>query len=202
MITFLEGVLVERHPTRAVVACGGVGYEVAIPLSTFDRLPEQGAACRILTRLIVREDAHLLFGFASQSERALFDLLLVVSRVGPKLALAVLSGLSVPQIRQAIAFQDAAMLASVPGVGRKTAERIVVELKDRIEKGMTTAEGLIVGRGGQRGGPMEEAMAALIALGYTRSEAQEAVAHAARDLGGKQPSTEDVVRAALAAAVS
>jgi Holliday junction DNA helicase RuvA len=201
MITFLEGTLVERHPTRVVIACGGVGYELAIPLSTFDRLPEQGQTCRILTRLIVREDAHLLFGFASRPERALFDLLLVVSRVGPKLALAVLSGLSVTQIRQAIAFQDAAMLASVPGLGRKTAERIVVELKDRIEKGIAGAEPMIPGKGAQRVGPMDEAMAALVALGYSRAEAQEAVAQAVRNIGGTA-STEDVVRAALTATVT
>lgn len=201
MITFLEGVLVERHPARAVIACAGVGYEVAIPLSTFDHLPEEGQTCRILTRLIVREDAHLLFGFASPSERALFDLLLVVSRVGPKLALAVLSGLSVPQIRQAIAFQDAAMLASIPGCGRKTAERIVVELKDRIEKGAAVVDGVAVGKGGTRGGPLEEAMAALMALGYSRPEAQEAVSQAAKEMSGAPASTEEVVRAALTVAV-
>jgi len=201
VITFLEGVLIERRPARAVIACAGVGYEVAIPLSTFDRLPEEGQSCRILTRLIVREDAHLLFGFASPSERTLFDLLLLVSRVGPKLGLAILSGLSVPQIRQAIAFQDAAMLASVPGCGRKTAERIVVELKDRIEKGTVAADGYIAGKGGTRGGPLEEAMSALMALGYSRPEAQEAVSHAAKEMGGASASTEDVVRAALTAVV-
>jgi Holliday junction DNA helicase RuvA len=202
MITFLEGTLVERHPTRIVIACGGVGYELAIPLSTFDRLPEQGQTCRILTRLIVREDAHLLFGFASRPERALFDLLLVVSRVGPKIALAVLSGLSVTQIRQAIAFQDAAMLASVPGLGRKTAERIVVELKDRIDKGIAGAEPMMPGQGAQRRvGPMDEAMAALVALGYSRAEAQDAVTQAVRNIGGTA-STEDVVRAALTATVT
>ena len=202
MITFLEGILVERQPNRAVIVCGGVGYELAIPLSTFDHLPEAGQSYRILTRLIVREDAHLLFGFASRSERALFDLLLVVSRVGPKLALAVLSGLSVTQIRQAIAFQDAAMLASIPGCGLKTAERIVVELKDRIAKGTTGAERWAPSKGKARSGPLEEAMAALMALGYSRPEAQEAVSQAAKDLGGAATSTEDVVRAALTAVVT
>jgi Holliday junction DNA helicase RuvA len=194
--------LVERTPTRAVVSCGGVGYELAIPLSTFDRLPEQGQSCRVLTRLIVREDAHLLFGFASHSERALFDLLLVVSRVGPKLALSVLSGLTVTQIRQAIAFQDAAMLASVPGCGRKTAERIVVELKDRIEKGTGVTDSFVSGKTARRGGPLDEAMAALMALGYSRTEAQEAVTQAAKEVDGARASTEEVVRVALTAAVA
>jgi Holliday junction DNA helicase RuvA len=200
VITFLEGILVERLPSRAVISCGGVGYDVAIPLSTFDRLPAEGETCRILTRLIVREDAHLLFGFASREERALFDLLLLVSRVGPKLALAVLSGLSVSQIRQAIAFQDAAMLSSVSGLGRRTAERIVVELKDKIEKGTVVAEGWPASRVGRGAGVMEEAMAALVALGYSRPEAQEAIANAVKESGQPPQSTEEAVRAALTAA--
>jgi Holliday junction DNA helicase RuvA len=199
VITFLEGTLVERLPSRAVISCGGVGYDVAIPLSTFDRLPLEGETCRILTRLIVREDAHLLFGFASREERALFDLLLLVSRVGPKLALAVLSGLSVPQIRQAIAFQDSAMLASVSGLGRKTAERIVVELKDKIEKGAVVTEGWSASKTRAGAGVMEEAMAALMALGYSRPEAQEAIAQAVKETGKPPQSTEEAVRAVLTA---
>ena len=198
MITFVEGTIVERHPTRAVVLCAGVGYELTIPLSTFDRLPDAGETGRILTRLIVREDAHLLFGFASHEERALFDLLLEVSRVGPKLAIAVLSGLRVNQIRQAIAFQDPAMLATVSGLGKKTAERIVVELKDKIDKRVTMAGGdSIPGTSG--GGMLDEAAAALVALGYTRPEAQRAVSEVLK--GTEKPgSTEDVVRSVLSLA--
>ncbi|MBI3872450.1 MAG: Holliday junction branch migration protein RuvA [candidate division Zixibacteria bacterium] len=192
MITFLEGELIERQPTRAVIACGGVGYELSIPLSTFDRLPERGP-CRILTRLVVREDAHLLFGFASPEERAIFDLLLGVSRVGPKLAMAVLSGMSVPEIRRAIAFEDVGMLARVSGVGRKTAERIVVELKDKIDRASAEVPGSA--SPGERG-LAEEAIAALMVLGYTRSEAQESISRAAKGLKGAT-STEELLRQAL-----
>lgn len=197
MITFVEGALIERHPSRIVVSCGGVGYDVAIPLSTFDHLPPEGQTCRVLTRLIVREDAHLLFGFATREERALFDLLLAVTRVGPKLALAILSGLSVPQIRRAIAFQDSGMLASVSGVGKKTAERIVVELKDKIERGVSD-DGWLPAKGGV-GGVLDEAAAALVALGYTRGEAQEAVARAVKQKSGQAGTTEELLRQVLAA---
>ncbi|GAB4317407.1 MAG: Holliday junction branch migration protein RuvA [Candidatus Zixiibacteriota bacterium] len=198
MITFVEGTIIERHPTRVVVQCGGIGYEITIPLSTFDRLPDEGQTARILTRLIVREDAHLLFGFASHEERALFDLLLEVSRVGPKLAIAVLSGLQVNQIRQAIAFQDPAMLATVSGLGKKTAERIVVELKDKIDQRITSTTGKPAS-GGAEGGMLDEAVAALVALGYTKTEAQQAVSEALK-APDKPRSTEDVVRAVLSMA--
>jgi Holliday junction DNA helicase RuvA len=150
----------------------------------------------VLTRLVVREDAHLLFGFASEAERALFDLLLGVSRVGPKVALAVLSGLSVAEIRHSIAFEDVAMLARVSGVGKKTAERIVVELKDKIEKasaGVPTG-----GKSESLDGVANEAMAALMVLGYTRSEALDAVKRAASGLE-KGAGTEEVIRKALSA---
>jgi len=200
VITFLEGVLIERHPLRVVIACAGVGYDVAIPLSTFDKLPDVNQSCRILTRLIVREDAHLLFGFATREERALFDLLLLVSRVGPKLALSILSGLSVPQIRQAIAYQDSGMLASVSGVGKKTAERIVVELKDKIEQG-GVGDPIHTTPGAKRVGAADEAAAALVALGYTRAEAQEAVTAALATRDGKPTSTEALIREALAVTV-
>ena len=196
MITFLEGQLVERHPTRAVIACGGVGYELSIPLSTFDHLPPAGSACHILTRLVIREDAHLLFGFASVPERAVFDLLLGVSRVGPKVALAVLSGMSVDEIRHAIAYEDTGMLSRIPGVGRKTAERIVVELKDKIER----APAEVAGTGPSAGRALtEEAIAALVVLGYSRAEAQDAVSKAAKKVKG-ETTVEELIRHSLSSA--
>ncbi|MBD3299058.1 MAG: Holliday junction branch migration protein RuvA [candidate division Zixibacteria bacterium] len=198
MITFVEGTIVERQPTRAVIECGGIGYDITIPLSTFDRLPDEGQTARVLTRLIIREDAHLLFGFASHEERALFDLLLEVSRVGPKLAVAVLSGLQVNQIRQAIAFQDAAMLATVSGLGKKTAERIVVELKDKIDQRITSTTGKPVS-GAAGGAMLDESVAALVALGYSRPEAQQAVSDILK-APDKPRTTEDVVRAVLSMA--
>ena len=199
MIAFIEGQVSDRQPMRVVINCHGVGYDISIPLSTFDKVPDQGEKCRLLTRLIVREDAHLLFGFATHEERVLFDLLLEVSRVGPKLALAVLSGLTVQQIRQSIAFQDAAMLATVSGLGKKTAERIVVELKDKIDQRVGAVSSAPAAAGVKVGGVLDEAVAALVQLGYTRSEAQQAVSDVMK--GEKKPeSTEDVVRAVLSLA--
>lgn len=197
MISFLEGTLVVRKPTETVVSCNGVGYQLAIPLSTFDHLPAVGETFRILTRLIVREDAHLLFGFASEEERGTFDHLRSVSRVGPKLALAVLSGMTVTEVRRAIGSGDAAMLATVPGVGKKTAERICVELKDKI--GVVPISGLDGRTEAGGDGVVNEAVAALVVLGYSRYEAQEAVGRAAR----KSPearSTEELIRQSLASA--
>src|SRR5258708_9052677 len=132
MIAFLEGELAEAWPTRVVISVQGVGYLVQIPLSSFDHLPPIGQRVRLLTHLVVREDAHLLFGFASSAERDLFRLLLQhVSGVGPKLALAVLSGMTVSQFKAAVVRRDVAALAKISGVGKKTAERIILQLKNR-----------------------------------------------------------------------
>src|SRR5215469_13696968 len=133
MITFLDGKLVNALPTQAIIDVGGVGYEVFIPLSSYDKLPTAGQPIRILTHLAVREDAHVLYGFMTSAERDLFRLLVNnVSGIGPKLALAVLSGMSVTSFRGAVANGDIKTLSQISGVGRKTAERIVVELKDKI----------------------------------------------------------------------
>src|SRR6059036_1841739 len=133
MITFLDGKLVSALPTQATVDVNGVGYEVFIPLSSYDKLPAVGQPIRILTHLAVREDAHILYGFMSAAERDLFRLLIhTVSGIGPKIALNVLSGISVTAFRGAVANGDVKALAQISGVGKKTAERIVVELKDKI----------------------------------------------------------------------
>src|SRR5258708_17327904 len=133
MIAFLEGELAEAWPTQVVISVQGVGYLVQIPLSSFDQLPPVGQRVRLLTHLVVREDAHLLFGFANSAERDLFRLLLQhVTGVGPKLALAVLSGMTVSPFKAAVVRGDVATLATIRGVGKKTAERIVLELKDRV----------------------------------------------------------------------
>ena len=132
MIAYLRGVLAEKEITRVVVECHGVGYEAAIPLSTFDRLPAEGAEVKLYTHHEVREDAQLLFGFATKPERDMFRLVTTVSGVGPKLALAVLSGLTVGDLQLAVSQGDAKRLAAVKGIGKKTAARIVVELKDKI----------------------------------------------------------------------
>src|ERR671936_2264475 len=133
MITFLDGRLVNALPTQATVDVGGVGYEVLIPLSSYDRLPQPGQPIHILTHLAVREDAHVLYGFMTSAERDLFRLLVNnVSGIGPKLALAVLSGMSVTSFKAAVVNNDVASLLKISGVGKKTAERMVLELKDRV----------------------------------------------------------------------
>ncbi|MGN0847765.1 MAG: Holliday junction branch migration protein RuvA [Kiritimatiellia bacterium] len=174
MIAYLNGILAEKDISKVVVECGGVGYEAAIPLSTFDRLPAEGGAVKLFTHHEVREDAQLLFGFATRQERDLFELVTTVSGVGPKLALAVLSGLTVGDIQLAVSQGDAKRLASVKGVGKKTAERIVVELRDRINPiealANATAES-----SKEQGAVLRDAMLALAALGFSEEVARAKV---------------------------
>jgi len=177
MIAFLRGKLAEAMPHQAIVDVGGVGYVTHIPLSTFDRLPQQGAEVKLLTHHHVTEREHLLFGFFSHDERDLFRLLIDrVSGIGPKMALSVISGMPVPVFKDAVIRNDTAALARIKGVGKKTAERIVLELKDKV--GVVDAwQAAQVAKGTQD--PKQEAMSdavlGLIALGYKQSEAQKAV---------------------------
>ena len=168
MIGRIQGVLAEKTPPQVVVVAHGVGYEIDVPMSTFYHLPRTGENVELLTHLVVREDAHLLYGFLTAGERTAFRQLLKVSGVGPKVALAVLSGLSVDDLAVAIASQDAARLTKVPGVGKKTAERLVLELRDRI------APGTAGGRA-QASPARGDVVNALLALGYNDREAQAAV---------------------------
>lgn len=174
MIAYLRGVLAEKEITRVVVECHGVGYEAAIPLSTFDRLPAEGAEVKLYTHHEVREDAQLLFGFATKPERDMFRLVTTVSGVGPKLALAVLSGLTVGDLQFAVSQGDAKRLAAVKGIGKKTAARIVVELKDKINPiealANATAE-----TSREQGAVLRDAMLALAALGFSEDIARAKV---------------------------
>ncbi len=174
MIAYLRGVLAEKEITRVVVECHGVGYEAAIPLSTFDRLPAEGAEVMLYTHHEVREDAQLLFGFATKPERDMFRLVTTVSGVGPKLALAVLSGLTVGDLQLAVSQGDAKRLAAVKGIGKKTAARIVVELKDKINPiealANATAE-----TSREQGAVLRDAMLALTALGFSEDIARAKV---------------------------
>jgi Holliday junction DNA helicase RuvA len=168
MISRIQGVLTEKNPPQVVVVAHGVGYEIDVPMSTFYHLPRTGENVELLTHLVVREDAHLLYGFLTAGERTAFRQLLKVSGVGPKVALAVLSGLSVDDLAVAIASQDAARLTKVPGVGKKTAERLVLELRDKLAP--ATAGGRA-----QASPARGDVMNALLALGYNDREAQAAV---------------------------
>src|SRR5512139_950454 len=138
MIGRLTGLLVEKHPPQILVDVQGVAYEVDVPMSTFYQLPATGGRVSLHTHLVVREDAHLLFGFASDAERAAFRQLLKVSGVGARTALAVLSGMTVDELNQAVAAQDSARLIKVPGIGRKTAERLLLELSDKLQTAAAT----------------------------------------------------------------
>jgi Holliday junction DNA helicase RuvA len=187
VIGYLRGQLVAKSPPQAIVEVGGVGYEVEAPLSTFASLPAVGSDVRLMTHLVVREDAHTLYGFASEAERRLFRSLLRVSGVGPKVALAVLSGTSVESFALCVQAGDSVALTRIPGVGRKTAERLLVEMRDRVgELAGASAAGV------PRGGPEGEAFSALVALGYTAAEATRLLKGA-----GPADSTETLIRRAL-----
>lgn len=181
MITHLHGTLTEKHPTRIVVDVGGVGYEVFIPLSSYDRLPHEKGAIRVLTHDHCREDAHQLFGFITEGERQMFLMLTDVSGIGPKLAMSALSGLTVRELKAAISQSDVKRLSSISGIGKKTAERIVVELRDRLSK----AEALEAGSGtpeeAAEDTKVRDAVLALVALGFKQEQARERVLHVMRN---------------------
>jgi Holliday junction DNA helicase RuvA len=173
MIHRLRGILVEKDTEGVVMDIGGVGYRASASLATLRALPSLGEECVIHTRMVVREDAMLLFGFASREERMAFDALTAVSKVGPKLALAVLSSMTPPEIVEAVARGDVLKLASVPGLGRKTAERLVLELKGKNLVVFGGAEPAVASDAG--GGPYMEAREALTGLGYSLEEAEKAL---------------------------
>lgn len=174
MIAYVKGVLDEKNIDRVIVDCGGVGYEVWIPLSTFDRLPAEGEQVKLFTYHVVREDAQLLYGFASQQERSMFELMTGVSGVGPKLALTILSGLTVGDLQLAITQADSKRLASVKGIGKKTAERLVIELRGKINPiealANATAE-----TSREQSAVLLDAMLALTALGFSEDIARAKV---------------------------
>src|SRR5438876_7813660 len=197
MITFLHGKLVEALPTQVTVDVHGVGYEVLIPLSSYDKLPSPGNDVKLLTHLAIREDAHVLYGFMTAQEREMFRLLVhTVSGIGPKIALNILSGMNVTSLRGAVANSDVKALSQISGVGKKTAERIVVELRDKIG-----AAGAWEALSAQRAlSPVDQkindAVLALVALGFKQVEAHETVRGAVATLGEKA-TLEEVVRACL-----
>jgi Holliday junction DNA helicase RuvA len=172
MIYRLRGTLVEKDTEGVVVDVGGVGYRASTSLATLRALPSLGEECVIHTRLVVREDAMLLFGFAEREERAAFDVLTAVSKVGPKLAISILSSMSPQEVSEAVARGDVIKLSSVPGLGKKTAERLVLELRG---KSLAAFGPEPVAAGGGGGGPYMEARNALAALGYRLEEAEKAL---------------------------
>jgi Holliday junction DNA helicase RuvA len=194
MIGSLRGRITSKMPPQLTVEVGGIGYELEAPMSTFLHLPAVGAEVRLLTHFVVREDAQLLYGFATEDERRLFRGLLKVSGVGPKIGLALLSGISVEGFAMCVQNQDVAALIRVPGIGRKTAERLLIEMRDRLAPADGSAVGAVIL---QPGASAEaEAFGALVALGYRPAEATRLLKAA----GPGTHSTEELIRRALQSA--
>jgi len=177
MIGRISGTLVEKNPPQLVVDVQGVGYEVDVPMSTFYNLPRNGDKVSLFTHLVVREDAHLLFGFSTERERTAFRQLLKISGVGARTALAVLSGLSVDELAQAVVLQEANRLTKIPGIGKKTAERLLLELKGKL-----STESAAMRPAGSAPGPGNDVLNALLALGYNEREALFAIRDLAPEL--------------------
>ncbi len=197
MISFLNGKLVDALPTQVTVDVNGVGYDVLIPLSSFDKLPPPGGEVKLLTHLAVREDAHVLYGFMSAAERELFRMLInTVSGIGPKIALNVLSGMNPVAFRGAVANGDVKSLSQISGVGKKTAERIVVELRDKIGAAGAWEASSAARTLSASDQKVNDAVLALMALGFKQTDAHESV-RAAQAMLGESVGVEDLVRAAL-----
>ena len=191
MIGSLRGRLMSKQATQIVVECSGVGYEVDTPMSTFLDLPEPGSDLFLYTHLLVREDAQILYGFSSEDERLMFRTLLKVNRVGAKMALGILSAMTTNDFRRCVEFEDTTTLSKIPGVGKKTAERLIIEMRDRIDAAAP---------GGGKAAPLtveasarNEAVDALVALGYKPKEVNNLIAR----LDIEDKSAEDIIRLAL-----
>jgi Holliday junction DNA helicase RuvA len=197
MIGRLQGIILEKQPPSILIDVQGVGYELEASMTTFYNLPECGESIILHTHLVVREDAQLLYGFHSLSERLMFRNLIKISGVGPKLALTILSGMSAEDFTRCIVEEDSKALIKLPGVGKKTAERLVIELKDRLQKedSISLPGASVIGRAAiiKQANPVDDAVSALISLGYKAQQASQMV----RDLDVEDKSTEDIIRAAL-----
>ncbi|MCF6255258.1 MAG: Holliday junction branch migration protein RuvA [Gammaproteobacteria bacterium] len=197
MIGRLHGVLLEKQPPQLLLDVGGVGYEISAPMTTFYELPETGNEITLHTHLAVREDAHVLYGFLREQDRLLFRTLIKVSGVGPKLALAILSGMSADEFAGCVQNGDSALLTRLPGVGKKTAERLVVELKDRLKdwQGTTLSADISTNRA-PASDALKDAISALVSLGYKPQEASRMVSQLESD----GLASEELIRLALKAA--
>ncbi len=193
MIAFIQGTIEEKNPAYLVVNCQGVGYLIHISLYTYSHVPDSGMV-RILTQQIVREDAHILYGFSDADERELFRHLITVSGVGPNTARMVLSSMNPAEIRTAIVSNNTSVLQSIKGIGAKSAQRIIVDLKDRLEKeGIFAGENLVPADNTIH----EEALSALVMLGFTKASAQKAIAGILKNNKGERLSVETLVKEAL-----
>jgi Holliday junction DNA helicase RuvA len=197
MYHYLNGKIVEKTPARAVLDVNGVGYEVRISVNTFSQLPDLGQTAKLLTHFVVREDAQLLYGFASEDERELFRLLLSVSGIGPKMAITMLSGMTIPELKAAIKDSAIAVLSSISGIGKKTAERVVVDLKDKLPREAGKDSKDILHDMNVSDTMVEDAIQALVALGYTKQKAKDVTQMVLKEKLGKKTTVEEIIRAAL-----
>lgn len=196
MIGFLRGRIAVKQPPLLVIEVNGVGYELEAPMSTHYDLGNVGTEVTLYTHLVVREDAHTLYGFATEPERRLFRSLLKVSGVGPRIAIGILSGISVDGFQRCVESQDITALTRIPGVGRKTAERLLIEMRDRVRVLVESIAVTPVGNGGATASPQGEAYSALIALGYKPAEATKLI----KAVDADNATTEDIIRRALQSA--
>ena len=196
MIASLSGILKRKSPTEILVDVNGIGYAVSIPISTYSTLGDLNSAVHLLTHLHIREDAMQLYGFATEAERSIFKQLISITGIGPKIAQGILSGISVEDLRQFILAGNIAALTSIPGIGRKTAERLIVELRDKISKTDTTGGAGTV-PGDNSADIRNEALLALTSLGYNRVAAEKALRMALNDAAGSQLTVEDLIKKAL-----
>lgn len=197
MYDFIEGILVRSEPLSAVIDCQGLGFFLHVPLTSSTQLPPPGQKVRLYTRLVVREDAHELYGFHRREDRDFFTLITQsVSGVGPRLALNLLSRISMELLRDAIARSDVAILSKCPGIGRKTAEKIVIEMRDRLGITPGAPEPMGGGAGASSESPYADAVRALISLGFKPADADKAIRSARQKLG-ENAATEDLVKSAL-----
>lgn len=197
MIGFLRGILMAKSPPSLLIDVQGVGYEVEAPMTTFYNLPAVGEKVTLHTHLVVREDAHILFGFSAEADRALFRSLIKVNGVGPRLALTILSGVTVDEFHRCVRDDNTAFLVRLPGVGKKTAERLIIEMRDRLPQGMGSARS----GGGEAAfesavSPLQDAVSALVALGYKPQDA----ARMAKGVPAEDKSSEEIIRLALQSA--
>ncbi len=197
MIVQIRGTLVEKTPTGVVIDCNGIGYYLFTPLSTIDQLGDTGSEVRLYTHFVVREDAMELYGFLSEEERRVFRLLIGISGIGPKLALGILSAITPGELKSAVDNANVALLQKLPGIGKKTAERLVVELRDKLRDIQPA-----ISEDGVALQARREAVEALIALGYSKTIAEKAVKAASAELLDRSPSVEELIRTALRNAMS
>lgn len=197
MFEFIKGTLVDKDPLKAIVEAGGIGYRLTIPLSTYTKLPAHKSTVELFLSHIVREDSEALYGFATKDERDLFELLLTISGIGPKTALGIIGHIEIGMFQRAVAASDTRLLGKVPGIGKKTAERLVIEMRDKFAKGLK-------GKGGERGGAaiavgsdplLSDGLSALVNLGYAPAEAHKALIAAMEE----KPSEKDLGRLITAA---